>query len=99
MITTIIFDLSEVYLHGLLGVEKRLSEIIGFSVQNDYILTNKSEKLFNGEITEEDYWLSLIKNQQWNVSIETMKHLVRENMYEIEGTREIIEQLKERGIN
>jgi HAD superfamily hydrolase (TIGR01509 family) len=97
MINTIIFDLSEVYLHGLLGTEERLSKRLGVTVTNPQLLIPETQDMFNGLITEEAYWTALIKKYAWPITVEELKTMVRENFQEIEGTRAIIEKLKENG--
>jgi len=57
MITTIIFDLSEVYLTGMKGIEKHIEEMTGQDVHEDILhLEEETQQLFHGEITEEAYW-------------------------------------------
>lgn len=98
MIPTIIFDLSEVLLHGMYGVEKKIEAALGMSVPNNKLYVEKeAEQFFNGELTEEEFWKKIIKRNHWNINIANLKRLIRENMTEIEGTREIIEKLKENG--
>lgn len=98
MISAIIFDLSEVYLHGMKGVEEKIEVAFGINVPNNKLHTGKeTEQFFNGEITEERFWQKVINRNHWDIDIPTLKHLIRENMTEIEGTREIIEKLKENG--
>lgn len=97
MVTTIIFDLSEVYLHGMKGVEKRIEITLGVDVPNKIYVEKEADQFFNGEITEEKFWQKVIDRNHWNIDIATLKRLIRENMTEIEGTREIIETLKRNG--
>jgi FMN phosphatase YigB (HAD superfamily) len=97
MITTIIFDLSEVYLNGLLGVEKYLEETLGIPISNADLFVPELEQLFHGEITEEAYWQALIAKHSWSLSVADLKVAVRNNFREIKGTREIIESLKKNG--
>lgn len=99
MITTIISDLSEVYLHGLWGVEERLHDKYGIVVDNKALYEDlKAFELFHhGEITEEQFWQSAIDTLQWSVSVDDLKATVRENFQEIEGTRDIYEQLAANG--
>lgn len=97
MIKAVVFDLSEVLLHGLLGTEKYLHEKYGLKIaKNDWVI-NEFEKLFHGEITEEQYFQALIKKYSWNITIQQLKKAIRENFKEIKGTRRIIEELKHNG--
>lgn len=99
MITTIIFDLAEVYLKGLIGVEHYLEPILGINGKEIRRQLNDRElvSLFHGEITEEEYWLKIVQKNNWKVDIELLKKAIRDNFKEIGGVREIIEKLKEKG--
>lgn len=99
MITTIIFDLAETYLNGIPGLEKKLEPILGRKAADIYdeIWGEDLPSFFRGEISEEEYWTRAIKNNRWNTDSKTLKRVLRENIYELEGTREIIEALKEKG--
>lgn len=99
MINTIIFDLSEVYLQGLLGVERNLSKILNISEEEILLGLNISElmNLFKGEISEDIYLENVIEKNGWEVSKEKLKKNIRKNFKEIEGTRRIIEMLKNKG--
>lgn len=97
MITTIIFDLSEVYLNGLLGTEKRLGKRLNITMSNPDLMIPELEQLFHGEITEEAYWEALVKKYDLKIGIDELKKIVRENFQEIQGTRPIIEKLKDKG--
>ena len=98
MITTIIFDLSEVYLRGMQGIEETISQESNSFIPKDFIHTQReAEEFFNGRITENEFWQSLVEKNKWNISVERLKSMVRDQMTEIEGTREILESLKEKG--
>jgi len=77
MITTIIFDLSEVYLHGMYGIEEKVGHLLNLNIPNELYLTKESEQLFHGEITEEDFWKRIIINYNWNINESTLKQLIR----------------------
>lgn len=98
MITTIIFDLSDVYLHGVAGSGKHLQKRLGTKITDLNILLFELDQLFLGEISEDIYWQAVIKRNNWkNASIEELKDAVRKNFKEIKGTRKIIEKLKQNG--
>ncbi|MBI2045236.1 HAD family phosphatase [Candidatus Pacearchaeota archaeon] len=99
MITTIIFDLSEVYLKGLLGTEKILEPILKLPAKDIYHSFKGDHyiKFFHGEISEDEFWESVKNNANWDISLSQLKNAVRSNFAEIEGTREIIEKLKIKG--
>lgn len=102
MITTIIFDLSEVYLTGFKGIEVQLAPIIGVNQRQRHIHNSLNSTdlnlLFNGEITEEEYWQKTIQKNGWIVDVDTLKRVVRKNFGEIRGTKRIIVTLKKRGL-
>ncbi len=98
MIKTIIFDLSEVYLTGMKYVEHHLESLLNIPaivIENKLHEENLME-LFNGKITEDEYWGQIISKHQWDIDIEILKDTVRKNFKEIDGTRDIIEELKKR---
>ncbi|MEZ4979822.1 MAG: HAD hydrolase-like protein [Chitinophagales bacterium] len=95
----IIFDLSEVYLRGLLGTHELISDEIGKDVSMDALNIPEQELLFSGKISEEDFWLSVLKRNSWSLSVGRLKSLVRYNFREILGTRDILEALSSRGYN
>lgn len=99
MISTIIFDLAEVQITGLLGIGERLGSILGIPPNEIYhgILGPDLSAFFNGKMSEDEYWSRAIERNDWKTDISTLKSKVRENFVEIEGTREIIEKLKARG--
>lgn len=92
----IIFDLSDVYLRGIIGIEDPLSEIVGAKVNNYHLYNEVTTRLFRGEISEDTYWKSLISMYNWKVNKSTLKKLIRSNMAEISGVRDIIEEIREK---
>lgn len=91
---TIIFDLSDVYIKGIIGVETEISNFTSKKVKNEDLYNEATTQLFNGKISENQYWKLISKRNKWNISIPLLKRLIRKNMTEIEGTRELIEKLK-----
>ena len=96
MIDTIIFDLSEVQLTGLVGVEKRLAPLLG--VKEEEVLKRLSGEdllsFFHGQLKEEDYLSRVIKKNRWEISNDKLGQIIRENFKEIKGTRAIIGELR-----
>lgn len=107
MIQTVLFDLCEVYLQGLVGVERELSNILGLNAQEILTTHLKGEKLillFEGKISEDEYWARVITDNDYPSRVpgyasthEFLKAAIRRNFTEIAGTRTVIEWLKERG--
>ena len=93
MITTIIFDLSEVILHGMKGIGVILEELLGVEVSNEIYLQKESEQFFHGQISEDEYWKKLIRKYKWDILLSQLKLLIRSKMIEVNGTREIVEKL------
>lgn len=94
MITAIIFDLSEVYLHGFLGFDKILNKHYGTKISQKDLSIPELELLFRGRISEEEYWKALITKFNLTASITDLTKIVRGNFTEIKGVRKIIEDLK-----
>ena len=99
MINTIIFDLGEVYINGLKGVEYLLEKELGIRAEEIYPHTQGPDLIafFYGEITEVEYWKRVISKTGWKISVERLKELVRLNFTEVDGTEDIIKSLKKRG--
>lgn len=97
MITTIIFDLSEVLLYGAAGIDKHLNKKVGHKITDSDFLISELDQLFLGKISEETYWQIVIEKNSMNFSIDELKKAVRKNFQEIKGTRKIIEKLKQNG--
>jgi len=99
MIKTVIFDLSEVCLNGLIGTEKGLEPILNLPADVIYKCLRIDEliDLFEGRISENHYILEVIKKNNWNIRSEALKNIIRSNFKEIEGVRVIIESLKAKG--
>jgi HAD superfamily hydrolase (TIGR01509 family) len=98
MIKTIIFDLAEVYLTGMKGVET-LIELLNMpaDVIEKQLHDENLSELFNGKITEDEYWKKIIVKNNWSIDAKLLKDAVRNNFKEIDGTRDIINELKQHG--
>ena len=96
MIQCVIFDLSEVLIAGLLGVERDLSRQIG--VPEDEILPcfdgHQFEQLLLGNISEDVYLNHVITRGQWTITPAALKSAIRRNFHhEIPGTLDIVMDL------
>lgn len=96
-ISTVVFDLSEVLLTGLLGMREPLATRLGLSSEEIDFKVPELQMLFEGKISEEHFWEALLREQGWAIEIEELKNLVRENFLEIEGTKNIVEEVKRAG--
>lgn len=83
MLKTIIFDLSEVFVAGMYGIEIPLARIL--SLPENTIIpimrTDELGQLFRGEITEERYLQGLLTGEQWDISLDTLKKVIRRNFH------------------
>ena len=103
MIKNIIFDLSEVIISGYRGIEEVVLESQYGTFENQVDLDSMRENevflnLLRGKLTEEEYLNHVLKNKNWNVSVEQLKTAIRQNLNQpIPGTMEIVKQLKAKG--
>jgi len=91
-----IFDLSEVLIAGLVGIEIPLAAFI--DLPKDEILRSFAGQLLEdiccGKILEDVYLEQIIHNQKWDVSVGMLKDCIRTNFHhEIEGTTPIFRRL------
>ena len=106
MIKNIIFDLSEVIISGYRGIEEVVLESQYGTFENQKLLENEADldsmrenetflNLLRGKLTEEEYLNHVLKNKNWNVSVEQLKTAIHQNLNQpIPGTMEIVKQLK-----
>ncbi len=99
MIRTLIFDLSEVLIAGLLGVEKGLAARLG--LPEDAILTALGGELLRdlcrGRMSEETYLARAIERQGWDVSIDTLQRAIRQNLRRrVDGMEALVRHLARR---
>ena len=92
-LTTLIFDLSEVLIAGLLDIEKPLARHLGISPDGLFPAFGGQPltDLFCGRITENAYLAQLIEKQQWGISLQTLQSLIRQNFHlRIPGMEQVI---------
>lgn len=98
MITTILFDLSEVYLQGMKGIEGRINTLHGTNIPSGaFKKLPVTSAFFHGEVSEETFWDNIIQDHNIGCTVPELIHLVRVNFKEIEGTRAIIKKLRKNG--
>jgi len=98
-ITHLIFDLSEVLIRGLVGIDDALRELVG--IQYDTLLHTFGgedlEALCKNDITEDDYLKIIISKEKWHCSLKELKKIIRNNFHIIIGNMdEVIEKLSEK---
>lgn len=97
--TTIIFDLSEVLIRGLLGVEKTLSPLVGSSERQvlQALCGDHLYGLCEGKISEDEYLEAILKEQQWIIPFDEIKRHIRNNFrYTVSGMVGLISELSKR---
>ncbi len=99
MITTIIFDLSEVFISGIIGVEKLLIDYIEEPAM-DIAQALWGEPLYeicHGLVTEDEYLDRVKQAKGWTVPNDVMKAAIRENFKaEVPGMQNLLAGLRDR---
>ncbi|HEX2866998.1 MAG TPA: HAD-IA family hydrolase [Ignavibacteriales bacterium] len=96
MIKNLIFDLSEVIISGILGVEKGLPESLGISQSHvaDTFWGREFERLLIGEIDEDYYIHYVLKSTKWEITPEELKNAIRKNFHtEVDGVISLLQDL------
>ena len=99
MIRSIIFDLSEVLIAGLVGIEKELAQEL--PVPENRILPcfggYLRDELFIGSISEDVYLRYIVTKERWKISTARLKTVIRHNFHnEVEGVLSILTELPSR---
>lgn len=99
MIDTLIFDLSEVLIAGLVGIERPLSDLL--QMDKKLILQAFSgqhlQDLCCGFLTEDDYIGQIFHEQGWNISPDEVKQIIRNNFHHrVPGMGALVEHLAKR---
>ena len=80
---TIIFDLSEVLIAGLIGIEKPLARRL--HLPQKAILrvfeTHGLDKLCRGRMTEDEYLAGILKATRWKIPAAELKRIIRRNFH------------------
>jgi HAD superfamily hydrolase (TIGR01509 family) len=109
MIKTVLFDLAEVYIKGIIGLEKAIADPLRRTEKEIYGHLRQAELhlLFKGVISEDDYWDALVRHNSYpcKVTIEGktipvkdfLKTATRNNFTEIPGTADLVKRLKSSG--
>ena len=89
----IIFDLSEVFIAGLPGVEKRISTAL--SIPEDGLLEcfggEPVMQVLRGEISEDSYLGGILERTGWDLGLARLKRMIRDNFHvRIEGSLDIL---------
>lgn len=98
MTPTLIFDLSEVLIAGLLGIEKPLA--VRLQLDPQAVLSafagQPLQDICCGRLSENEYLTEIIQHQQWDLSLPSLKDIIRGNFHQrVPGMVELITQLAE----
>jgi len=96
MIKHIIFDLSEVFISGIYGIEKCLAPVLNIEekIISRQLYDGSFPDLMLGNITEDDFLDEVISTYNWKIEKEVVKKEIRLNLLnEVKGTKEILYKL------
>lgn len=101
MIKNIIFDLSEVIISGFHKAEYIIEKNTNIKAEEFLEQRKEVNDIFidtmRGKHTEDEYIEALLKGTDWNLSKETIKESIRQNLdIKVEGTMRIVEKLKDK---
>lgn len=93
---TIIFDLSDVLVKGLEGVESSLATYLKVPIEQVFNQLFKFDyrEFWLSQISEDELFARLIAKYEWNISPKKLRTIVYANFREISGTRKLISELK-----
>ena len=99
MLKTILFDLSETVISGLIGIEAPLAQALG--VAEARILPafggDLLPRLCRGELTEDQYLALVLERQGWEISADELKQVLRGNFQRtVPGMWELLNSLSTR---
>ena len=99
MIRAIIFDLSEVLIAGLVGIERSLAE--RFGMDPEAVLQAFGgvhlDELLHGRSSEEEYLEAVLGVHGWDAEADELKELIRRNFRRrVEGMDEMVDALARR---
>lgn len=100
MTRCVIFDLSEVLIAGLVGVERELSRAL--SLPEDAILPcfggERFVQLLIGQISEDAYLEGLLAREGWPIGLASLKAVIRQNFHrEVAGMVDLLYRVASRG--
>lgn len=96
MIKNIIFDLSEVFIYGLIGVKLKVGEALGIPKQEigDYFGGDLLKAICVGDLTEDEYLAKIVEREQWQIERQRLKEIIRGNFHmEIDGTISLLDEI------
>ena len=96
MLRTILFDLSEVFISGVYGVDGPIAALVGCTeMEVNRALNAQFQDILCGRITEREYLSSAISRNGWQVSVEELMQIIRRNFHrEVPGMIDFLSLLK-----
>lgn len=93
----LVFDLSEVLISGLVGIEKRLCHLVPAS--RDEILPRFGGpllvELLLGHISEDTYLRAIVLREGWGIDVSILKRAIRDNFHnQVAGMLDIVAALE-----
>lgn len=97
-ITHILCDLSDVLIKGMEGSNVFLAKEMKLDSEkvSEELFSYDFRPLWLGRVSEYEFITRLIKDRGWNIPVKRFMEIIKENFYEIEGTRDIYSKLKEK---
>jgi FMN phosphatase YigB (HAD superfamily) len=96
---TLIFDLSEVLIAGLLGIEKPLASRLRIAKRavRPAFTGQLLEELCCGRISEDEYLTRILARKRWRIAPAEVKRIIRENFHRrVPGMQRLIPRLARR---
>ena len=96
MTKTLMFDLSEVFIAGLYGVEKPLAALLGLPEEPVLQAFGGEQlgQLCRDALSEDAYLEYVIRRQGWQVEVDAVKRLIRQNFHhKVPGMQAVLERL------
>ena len=96
MLRTILFDLSEVFISGVYGVDGPIAELVGCAESEvNSAMNAQFQDILCGRITEHEYLSNVIARNGWVVSVEDLMQIIRRNFHrEVPGMIDLLPLLK-----
>ncbi|MGE5496619.1 MAG: HAD-IA family hydrolase [Syntrophothermus sp.] len=98
MIKYIVFDLSEVIINGVIGIEKVLCSRLPLTEKQviDCFSGKVFEELMLGNVDEDSYIKNILEKEKWGVTAPELKQIIRDNLKgEVEGVIPLVRKLSE----
>lgn len=96
MTRTLIFDLSEVLIAGLCGIERPLAARLQVDAQTilPAFAGQLLEDLCCGRLSEDEYLARILQRERWNIAAPEVKRIIRDNFHQrVPGMEELVMQL------